>query len=96
MTDCCGCGGCCCKEEKDTLEVEGFGVTLEALDMARVGENGNALYMSGKAFGVGMADERFNNRGLGPKYKDPISANRWEKISMIIAARFLSSFTRLL
>jgi hypothetical protein len=57
------------------VEDEGCGVTLEALDIARVGENGNALYRSGRAFGVGRVDVR-DNRGLGPKYKDPISANR--------------------
>ena len=68
---------------------------LEALDIARVGENGNALYRSGKAFGVGTPDDRVK-RGLGPKYKDPISVNRWEKIAMITAARFLRSFTKLL
>lgn len=50
-------------------------MTLEALDIARVGENGKALYRSGIAFGVGRLDERAN-RGLGPKYKDPISENR--------------------
>ena len=70
-------------------------MTLEALDIARVGENGNALYRSGKAFGVGKPDDRAN-RGLGPKYKDPISVKRWEKIAMMIAARFFSSFTKLL
>ena len=41
-----------------TQEVEGFGVILEALDITRVGENGNALYRSGKAFVVGMLDDR--------------------------------------
>lgn len=64
-------------------------------DIARVGENGNAEYKSGKAFGVGTLDERVR-RGSGPKYKDPISVNRWAKIGMIVAARFLSSFTKLL
>lgn len=67
-------------------------MTVEKPEVARVGENGKAEYMSGKAFGVGTADDRVS-RGLGPRYKDPISANRWEKIGMIIAARFLSSFT---
>jgi len=50
-------------------------VILEALDIARVGENGNALYRSGKGFGVGTLDDRAN-RGSGPKYNDPISVNR--------------------
>jgi hypothetical protein len=63
--------------------------------MARVGENGKAEYKSGKAFGVGTPDDKVS-RGSCPKYKEPISANRWEKIAMIIAARFLSSFTKLL
>lgn len=84
MTDC----------TKATEEADGFGVTLAALDMARVGENGKAEYKSGKAFGVGSPDGF--RRGLGPKYKDPISVNRWEKMATIIAAKFLSSFTKLL
>ena len=52
-------------------------MALEALDIERVGENGNAVYRSGKALGVGvgMADGS-GKRGLGPKYKDPISVNR--------------------
>jgi hypothetical protein len=78
-----------------TQQVDCFGVRLAALDIGRVGENGNAEYRSEKAFGVGSPDDRFS-RGLGPKYKDPISVNRWEKIAMMIAAKFLSSFTKLL
>jgi hypothetical protein len=72
-------------------EDEGFGV--EKLDIASVGENGNAEYRSGKAFGVGTPEV---SRGLEPKYKDPISVNRWEKIAMTIAARFLSNLVKLL